>query len=157
MTGGELTGHDGITVSAAGTSLTLDDVRIEGGTVGVKAHGRFEGHALKVSTTDTGIRLSSGTQARVSDSTVTAGSVGIAASVGATATLTNTGVQAPRTSRGKVTFRGPNRWSHEPMRWLGVGVLLALALGILMEMLRTITYRRERRSGLAPAHVLNRR
>jgi hypothetical protein len=43
------------------------------------------------------------------------------------------------------------------MRWLGVGVLLALALGLIMEMLRTVNDRRERRSGLAPAHVLNHR
>jgi len=155
--GGELAGRDGVTVSAGGTSMTMDDVRVEGGTVGVKAHGQFEGHKLRLSATDTGIRLNSGTQALVSDSTVTATNVGIAAATGAAATLTNTSVQAARSSRGKVTFRGPNRWSHEPMRWLGVGVLVALALGIVMEMLRTITYRRERRSGLAPAHVLNRR
>jgi len=155
--GGELAGRDGITVSAGGTSMTMNDVRIEGAAVGVKAHGRFKGDGLRLSATDTGIRLSRDTQALVSDSTVTAGSVGIAASAGAAATLTNTGVQAPRPGRGQVTFRGPNRWSHEPMRWLGVGVLLALALGIVMEVLRTVTYRRERRHGLAPAHVLNRR
>jgi len=154
--GGELTGRDGITVSAAGTSMTMDDVRIAGGAIGVKAHGWFEGHKLRLSATDIGIRLSSGTQALVSDSTVTAANVGIAATAGAAATLTNTEVRAARSSRGKVTFRGPNRWSHEPMRWLGVGVLAALALGIIIEMLRTITYRRELRSGLAPAHVLNR-
>jgi len=154
--GGELAGQDGITVSAVGTSLTMNDVRIEGAAIGIRAQGQFEGNGLRVSATDIGIRLSRGTRARVSDSTVTAGSVGIAASAGAEATLTNTEVRAPRPSRGQVTFRGPNRWSHEPMRWLGVGVLVALALGILMEMLRTITYRRERRFGLAPAHVLNR-
>lgn len=156
MKGGAVTSRDSVAVSAAGTSLTMDGVQIEGGEVGVQAHGEFVGQGLRLSATGTGIRLSKGAQASVSDSTVTAGNIGIAAAMGAAATLTNTDVHAALASRGKVTFRGPNRWSHEPMRWLGVGVLVALTLGILMEMLRTINYRRERRCGLAPIHVLNR-
>jgi hypothetical protein len=158
--GGQLTGHTGPTLTLGGGGATLTGTTVTaaaGSTTAIDMHAPLTGREITVHAAVTGIRLTGTSTATIEHSSITAGSDGIAAGREASARLIETTVAAGRPSRGKVTFIGENRYSHEPLRWLAVAALIAIVAALALEVMRRLRDRRQPPTGIAPEHVLNAR
>jgi hypothetical protein len=128
-----------------------------GSTAAIDLHATLTAHHITVRADATGLRLTGGATATVDHSTIVAGGDGVTASSLARATLIETDVDAALPSRGPVLFIGNNQYSHQPLRWIAVAALIAVAAGLSLEILRRHRDRRLPHHGAAPEHVLNAR
>lgn len=154
VTGSRFTGADPV-VAVRGDSLTMTGTTVEGRRSAAFVLTRLVARNVSLTADSVGMRATKSAQVTVTDSRIRAGSVGVSAAKSAAVTLDQTQVSAPRPSSGPVTFLGRNRWSHLPLRWIALAVLLVMTVAIMLEIIRKLREHSHVEHAGVPAHVLN--
>lgn len=155
VTGGRFTGAGSTVVAVRGDSLTMTDVSVDGGATAASVHTRLVAGNVSLNAGSVGVRAARSARVTITDGEITAGAVGASAARSAAVTLDQTHVSAPRPSSGPVTFLGRNRWSHLPLRWMALAVLLVMGIAMVLETVRKLRERSRTEQFDVPPHVLN--
>jgi hypothetical protein len=145
---------NGVALRSGGTRVLVESVTAIGG-VGLDVRGTASIEQTSVRGTAQALRVGELGRVGVRGSALSARDLGISAAPDAEVLVTGSTVDARRAVAGDVTFGGGNDVSRQPIRWVGIAGLTAMALAVALELMRRSRERGERVTR-APGHVLNR-
>jgi len=146
--------RNGVALRSGGTRVLVASVTATGG-VGLDVRGTASIEQTSVRGTAQALRVGELGRVGVRGSALSARDFGISAAPDAKVVVTGSTVDARRAVAGDVTFGGGNDVSRQPIRWVGIAGLTAMALAVALEVMRKSRERGERVTR-APGHVLNR-
>jgi hypothetical protein len=146
--------RNGVALRSGGTRVLVESVTATGG-VGLDVRGTASIEQTSVRGTAQALRVGERGRVGVRGSALSARDLGISADRNAQVLVTGSTVDAHRAVTGDVTFGGGNDVSRQPIRWVGIAGLTAMALAVALEVMRKSRERGERVTR-APGHVLNR-
>jgi hypothetical protein len=144
----------GVALRSGGERVLVESVTATG-SVGVDLRGSASIEHSSVRAVAQALRVAAYTRVGVRNSALSARDTGISAAEESQVLVTGSTVDARKAVDGDVTFGDGNDVSRQPIRWVGIAGLTAMALAIGLEVMRKT---RERGQGAtrAPGHVLNR-
>jgi hypothetical protein len=146
--------RNGVALRSGGTRVLVASVTATG-DVGLDVRGTASIEQTSVRGTAQALRVGELGRVGVRGSALSAHDLGISAAPDAKVVVTGSTVDARRAVAGDVTFGDGNDVSRQPIRWVGIAGLTAMALAVALEVMRKSRERGERVTR-APGHVLNR-